>query len=456
LDEAGLDLLKRMCVLRVEMGVQGVTFLRTLTGSSAEVAKTEDLLERLTSCSLIQSRYDRELGEFYYLHKLIADFLRIEFQAERMSFLERAYRFYREYKIVDNPQFLEDLSPRLEAYYFACQLGNFSEADNLLDQLYRYLRPWGYRTILLGLYKQIVDCVPDDSKLFALQRIGTLEKDLGNWNKAQEYYEAGLRLAEKYKNKPFIVSLIGQLGDIELKRCNFLAAESSYRKCLHLCEEMDDKSGMAANAWGQLGYIEKIRGNFDAAEKLYRKSLQLRKKMRHLNLMPNDWAAFGSIKLERGQFDIAEKLFRVYEQRCGEGGDESDKAMASWQLGQLENARENWDAAERLYQKSWKLRERLKDRRGMARSISGVGQVHLKRGNLEAAKNLLNMALDHFENLNDRLYLAETNYRLMQLEIKRHNPTAAQTHYTTAHNLYTQLGAAKDLERIEQEWNALE
>jgi hypothetical protein len=36
---------------------------------------------------------------------------------------------------------------------------------------------------------------------------------------------------------------------------------------------------------------------------------------------------------------------------------------------------------------------------------------------------------------------------LAQLETKRHNPTAAQTHYTTAHTLYTQLGAAKDGEK---------
>ncbi|WP_072621858.1 hypothetical protein [Spirulina major] len=28
----------------------------------------------------------------------------------------------------------------------------------------------------------------------------------------------------------------------------------------------------------------------------------------------------------------------------------------------------------------------------------------------------------------------------------------AQHHYTTAHQLYTQLGAAKDLEHIQQEW----
>jgi hypothetical protein len=37
----------------------------------------------------------------------------------------------------------------------------------------------------------------------------------------------------------------------------------------------------------------------------------------------------------------------------------------------------------------------------------------------------------------------------MALETKCHNPTAA-------HILCTQLGAAKDREKIEQEWNALE
>ena len=50
--------------------------------------------------------------------------------------------------------------------------------------------------------------------------------------------------------------------------------------------------------------------------------------------------------------------------------------------------------------------------------------------------------------------IAETNFDLALLERKRNNPTQAQTHYTTAHTLFQQLGAAKELERIEQEWQA--
>jgi hypothetical protein len=50
-------------------------------------------------------------------------------------------------------------------------------------------------------------------------------------------------------------------------------------------------------------------------------------------------------------------------------------------------------------------------------------------------------------------HIAETNYDLAQLYRAKANPQLAQQHYTTAHQLFTQLGAMKDLEKIEQEWN---
>jgi hypothetical protein len=45
------------------------------------------------------------------------------------------------------------------------------------------------------------------------------------------------------------------------------------------------------------------------------------------------------------------------------------------------------------------------------------------------------------------------NYDLARLERQRNNPELAQQHYNTAHQIFQQLGAAKDLERIEREWH---
>ena len=41
-----------------------------------------------------------------------------------------------------------------------------------------------------------------------------------------------------------------------------------------------------------------------------------------------------------------------------------------------------------------------------------------------------------------------------RLERKRGNTEVAQQHYDTAHQIFQQLGAAKDLERIDREWHS--
>jgi hypothetical protein len=50
-------------------------------------------------------------------------------------------------------------------------------------------------------------------------------------------------------------------------------------------------------------------------------------------------------------------------------------------------------------------------------------------------------------------HITETNYRLFQLESQRGNTELAEQHYNTAHQIFQQLGAAKDLEKIEPEWH---
>jgi TolA-binding protein len=92
----------------------------------------------------------------------------------------------------------------------------------------------------------------------------------------------------------------------------------------------------------------------------------------------------------------------------------------------------------------------------MASSWGGLGENELGRGNLDVAETLFAEALKQMQELGMTWHIAETNYRLMQLELKRNNPDRAHQHYQTAHQLYSQLRAAKDLEKIEREWNAIE
>ncbi|MEM8642238.1 MAG: tetratricopeptide repeat protein [Cyanobacteria bacterium P01_G01_bin.54] len=433
-DEAERELLARMAVLRVPIGVEGLTFLRcyqednfrfevaTIIEEPAELKteetkETQTLVDRLLQSSSARRQYDKERAEcFYDLHPLIKEVVQQEFSDELPELMQRAYKFYCTGKNLDNPKTLEDLHPVLEAQYFAFQTVNYDEAFNLLNnQIYEYLYPWGKWSLLEELYKRITPKLSDNIDLrICNQSLGILERDRGNWDNAFEYFQNSLKLAKEAESKTGMATSWGLLGDIERNRGNWDAAERLYRQSLELLEELGDRSGMATS-WGQLGNIERNRGNWDAAERLYRQSLELLEEL----------------------------------------GDRSGMATSWGVLGDIENCRGNWDAAERLYRQSLELTEELGDQDGIARSTGSLGEVALGRGELDEAEKLLTDARQRFQNLGNVQLIAECEFRLAQLHQKRHNPTLAQTHYTTAHQLYSQLGAAKDLERIEREWQEL-
>jgi len=350
----GIELLRRMCVLRVGIDIEGLTFLRlyrddreedgrferaVVSGEPAELTKAEvkettEIVMGLVNSSLVQRRYDREQCEWYYdLHRLIVEYLQLQYQAELPQLMERVYKFYCTGKTVENPKTLEDLRPVLEAQYFAFLLGNYKEAYSLIKyQLDSYLTRWGYWDLLKDLYEQILPYADEDEKAYCLLSIGVVYRDIGSWNASETYFQNALEISLAQKNRSRIAMLQGFLGD-----------------------------------------IERNRGN--------------------------------------------------------------------------------WDEAERLYRQSLALRTELGDREGIAISTGCLGENELGKGNLDVAENYLTEALAQMKELGMTWHIAETNFDLAQLWRKRGNEAIAQQHYQKSHQIYQQLGAIKELERIEQEFN---
>jgi tetratricopeptide (TPR) repeat protein len=262
--EAACDLLRRMCVLRVPIDIPGLTFLRLYTDddyrfemaaileepaelTEEEIRETEAILERLVDSSLVQSRYSEEKCEvFYDLHRVIVEFLQVEYQAAMPKLLESVYKFYCTGKNVENPKTLEDLRPVLEAQHFAFMLGNYSEASNLLMwTLEQCLRTWGYWNFLKDLYEQILPHVDDDDRPVCLRQIGRIYRDFGYWDIAERYFKDALVIEQEEEDKRGIANSLSCLGDIERNRGNWDEAERLYRQSLELRTELGDRSGMA-------------------------------------------------------------------------------------------------------------------------------------------------------------------------------------------------------------------
>ncbi|MEG4406655.1 tetratricopeptide repeat protein [Microcoleus sp. MON2_D5] len=511
--EAARDLLRRMCVLRVPIDVKGLTFLRLYADdveqdtrlelaaeleepaefTEAEISETAAILERLVGASLVQSRYDEDKCEdFYDLHRVIEEFLQGKYQQELPQLLESVYKFYCTGKNVDNPQSLADLQAVLEAQPFAFRLGNYGEAYYLIPDT--YLRRWGYWNLSKELYEQILPYVEGDRRSYCLTILGAIHRDFGNWDLAEKYFKDALSIAEEENgNKSGIATSWGLLGDIERNRGNWDEAERLYQQSLALRTELGDRAGMAS-CWASLGHIERNRGNWDEAERLYRQCLEVETELGDRAGMATSWGVLGDIERNRGNWDEAERLYRqslalitelgdrsgmasswgvLGDIECNRGnwneaeklkrqslalrtelGDRAGMATSWGSLGDIERNRGNGDEAERLYRQHLEVMTELGDRAGMATSIGCRGEIEMLRGNLDTAEPLLKECLAKLKELKLPSKIAEANYDLARLERQRGNTEVAQQHYDTAHQIFQQLGAAKDLEEIDREWHS--
>ncbi|MEG4057680.1 MULTISPECIES: tetratricopeptide repeat protein [unclassified Microcoleus] len=283
--------------------------------------------------------------------------------------------------------------------------------------------------------------------------LGDIERKRGNWDEAEKLFRQSLEMMTELGDRQGMASSWGVLGDIERNRENWDEAEELYQQCLEVMTELGDRWGMAFS-WASLGDIEGNRGNWDEAEKLYRQSLALSTELGDRQGMASCWVVLGDIKRIRGNWDEAEKLYRQSLELRTELGDRSGMASSWGLLGDIEQNRGNWDEAEKLYRQSLEMMTELGDREGMAKSIACLGYNELGRGNLDTAEQLLTEALGKMQKQGMTWHIAEVNYYLARLERKRGNTEVAQQHYDTAHQILQQLGAAKDLERIDREWHS--
>jgi tetratricopeptide (TPR) repeat protein len=283
--------------------------------------------------------------------------------------------------------------------------------------------------------------------------LGDIERNRGNWDEAEKLFRQHLEMMTELGDRSGITYSWGLLGDIERNRGNWDEAEKLYRQALEMMTELGDRSGMTYS-WGALGHIERNRGNWDEAERLYRQCLEVETELGDRSGMASCWASLGDIERNRGNWDEAEKLFGQCLALRTELGDRSGMASSWGLLGDIERIRGNWDEAEKLYRQALALRTELGEREGMAISIGCLGENELGRGNLDTAEQLLTEALGKMQILGMTWHIAETNYDLARLERKRGNTEVAQQHYDTAHQIFQQLGAAKDLERIDREWHS--
>jgi tetratricopeptide (TPR) repeat protein len=85
-----------------------------------------------------------------------------------------------------------------------------------------------------------------------------------------------------------------------------------------------------------------------------------------------------------------------------------------------------------------------------------LGDIERNRGNWDAAESLYRQCLQLGTELGSLVLIARGNFCFALLKKQRGNLTLALQYYNQTKTIYQQLGAIKDLEHIEKEWNLID
>uniref|UniRef100_A0ACD5GQG6 Tetratricopeptide repeat protein n=1 Tax=Desertifilum tharense IPPAS B-1220 TaxID=1781255 RepID=A0ACD5GQG6_9CYAN len=474
--EAARELLKWMCVLRVGIDVQGLTFLRLYEPESkderfeeaiqlgrpveftkSEIRETEEIIKRLVNSSLLQRRYDKKQCDYFYdLHRLILEFMQREHETKISRILENAYRFYSTLKNSNKPQSIEDLSPLIELQYFAFQLQNYDESFDLLKHYLKdYLKLWGKWILLKELCEQHLLYVNEYQNIYCRIVIGEIERDLGNLEVAKKDFEDCLSRAREQNNTETIMKLLSMIGNIYMLKSDFCEAQYFYQESLKLANYLKDYLNISI-CYGELGNLEVYWGNLDKGENLYRKALKLLKKEENLQDFISIYSCLGDVKYFQKKWGDAEEIYWESLILRKELRDISGIADSYASIGDIEKEKGNFNSARYFYKKYLEIKRTLNDRLGIAMAIGCIGGLEMSQDNLDIAEQLLHQSLVQLQEFDFLRGVAEVNYDLALLYQKRRNDEKAQEYYNTACQLYQKMGSIRVLERIEREWNSPE
>ena len=408
--QSSLVILKRMSILNVEIDIDGLTFLRLfqenhekdfhfieeynkyLDFSEEDIQKTQILLDNLTNCSLVESRYDEQKCElFYNLHQVIKEFIIKEYQEEIPNLFHRVYSYYLSHRNIissEVPKNIQDLKVDLEAQYFAVHIRNYKEGFRILSHnLHKYLKRWGYWNLLRQLYEILFPFIQEYKKPELLNLLGELYSEMGNLDLAEQSFKQALLIAQTLEDESNTErSRLNLELIITIKQQYLLEIQSS--TALKNYKQLYGNNN-SPTGFNFLDFLENSNNNFYLTQSgSQRKMLQSR-----LN-------AYNSFIEKHGKSAIADESFLPP-----------------------------------IIELTFKL-----------------GCTEIKLGNIEIAEEYFLFALEMPSNFRDIKLTASLLSNLAKLKKFQQNLELARSYYKQAYEIYSYLGLTRELFKLNQEW----
>ncbi len=237
--------------------------------------------------------------------------------------------------------------------------------------------------------------------------------NIGNYEKALEYYLKDLRKQENKGSKEYLSFPLNGIGGVYLKTKQYDNALIYFKRSLSLSVELKDKTGIALT-FKNIGNVYHELNNGDTALVYYNKALHLNEELGNKSEVASTLMNIGIIHKQKKNYEEAlgsyEKALLIQE----ELGNKKEIATALLNIGNLEYERDNIDKAINCFQKSIVFSQLVGDKGLISNANEGLSDVYFKKGDYKKAYDYHKI----YTSLKDSVYTEASAKAIAEMKTK--------------------------------------
>lgn len=273
--------------------------------------------------------------------------------------------------------------------------------------------------------------------------LGTLSLKIGEFEKAAEYYEQGLKITIKSKMVGETAALYNNLSEVYLRIGEFQRAFEFAKEWAEKAEKIGALGGLAwINIILALCYFG--MGEVQKAKSLVEKVMALDKKIKYSAHIPYAMSALGLAYRWLGEWDKSFQSLREAFELADKIGEYQFSGNAALELGELYMDMENYVEAEEFLNKSKEIYEKAEDKTTQViDSFPVLARLYLRTGKTKKAEELIMKISEFATQTKNRLINAHGEMLKGMLSSEQKNWEQSIEHFEKSLQLYKSLDAQK-------------
>lgn len=294
-----------------------------------------------------------------------------------------------------------------------------------------------------------------DNESLILMNMGNFYGDIGQWDKAIEYFQDSLSITNRIGDSKRRARILKSVGLAYIFKGDTSTGYSYLKESLNICKEIKAEV-LYAMVLNNMGIYYDMVGEWENAVKYYKKSLSIYKKLNNLIQISNTMGNIGFAYSYLNKSKIAIYHFKESIILSEKIGDIYNKGINLIHLGEEYLKKDNFSKTKYYITQAEEIFKKLDDKLGLADVFKLKAILFKKLKEWKNSDKYYKKAIKIYSQQGDRINEGEAYYEWGDMFVLKKDIALARKILIKSKKILGNIGAKKYLNEIEEKLNKLE